>query len=93
MSKLRKAAEGQSCVRCGSTGTTILAHYSGLRQHDYGKGKAIKGADVAAAHLCHQCHEYFDQYAEGNTWERSEEFLHLCMMTIIRLFKLGVIKA
>lgn len=92
MSKWTDAANGESCVRCGSMGTTVLAHYTGLRQHDYGKGKGIKGSDLIAAHLCFSCHTHFDQYLSGNDWERSEEFLHFVSMTIIRLARRGKIK-
>jgi len=95
MSKWTEAANGESCVKCGSVGATVLAHYSGPRQHDYGKGRSIKGADLIGAHLCNgpgSCHEYFDTYESDNDWERSEEFLHCVAMTIIRLVRKGLIK-
>lgn len=95
MSKWTAAANGETCVRCGAPGRTALAHYTGLRQHNYGKGKGIKGCDLIGAHLCNgpgSCHEYFDGYLTENNWERSEEFLHCCALTIIRLAKKGVIK-
>jgi hypothetical protein len=83
---LRKLARGQSCVRCGTNdGTVVLAHYTGPRQHQYGKGKGCKGSDAVGAHLCWGCHGYFDKYESGNTWERSEEFLHFCALTWIRV--------
>lgn len=89
--KLRNAAEGCSCVRCGAAGA-MLAHYTGPRQLAYGKGTGIKGHDAIGAHLCNGCHTYFDQYQSENSWERSEEFLHWVAMTVIRLFKSGVVK-
>lgn len=93
MSKLRAAANGQPCIRCyAQDGTICLAHYCGPRQHDYGKGRGIKGEDAAGADLCVRCHQYFDNYESGNTVERSEEFLHLCMLTVIRRFRQGVIR-
>ncbi len=91
MSKLRRVDPDEPCVRCGNVGSTVLAHYSGLRQHSYGKGRGIKGSDLAAALLCGACHDFFDSYKTPNDWERSEEFLHLCMLTVIRRHAMGVI--
>jgi hypothetical protein len=72
-------------VRCGrDDGTTVLAHYAGPWQHRFGKGRGIKGNDIAAAELCYGCHTYFDEYKSGNTVERSEEFLAMCLLTNIR---------
>lgn len=109
MSKLTKAAEGQSCVRCQKEdGTTVSCHYSGPYQHRFGKGRAIKGSDEAAADLCLACHCYFDEYrgipdADGSPEreaeiklaraERSEEFLAMCLLTVIRRQQEGVIAA
>lgn len=93
MSKLREAARGQSCVRCGACDdTVVLAHYTGPRQYAYGKGIAMKCSDLAGADLCMNCHAHFDRYETDNTWERSEEFLHLCMLTVIRRHAMGVIR-
>lgn len=64
-----------------------MAHYSGPWQHRFGKGRGIKGDDIAAAELCMRCHKYFDEYESGNTIERSEEFLALCLLTNIRRMK------
>lgn len=85
MNKIRKHANGQSCVRCGTCDeTVVLCHYSGPWQHRFGKGRGIKGNDLAAAELCGRCHKYFDEYETGNTVERSEEFLAMCLLTNIR---------
>lgn len=93
MSKLTAAAEGQYCIRCyANDGTVVSCHYSGLRQHDYGKGCGRKGNDLAAADLCRTCHRYFDEYQTPNDWTRSEEFLHYCMLTILRRWDQRVIK-
>ena len=99
MSKLRKAARGQSCVRCGAADdTVVLAHYSGPWQHRFGKGLQIKGADIAGADLCARCHKFFDEYEsqEGASerWRaaRSDEFLACCMMTVIRRIQQGIVK-
>ena len=92
--KLLSASAGRSCVRCGrDDGTIVRAHYTGPRQHAYGKGKGQKGSDHVAADLCMECHAAFDQY---RGWESkldmSEEFLHLCMLTLWRDLEEGVIK-
>ena len=96
MNKLRKAAEGTPCLRCGNDdGTVVLCHYSGPWQHKFGKGRGIKGNDLAGAHLCYKCHAFFDEYKSKNIAgmvERSEEFLALCLLTVIRLYEKGVIK-
>ncbi len=79
------AAADQECVRCWkSDGTIVAAHYTGLHQHQYGKGRSIKCSDIATADLCHDCHTWFDQPTERKSIERSEEFLHCILMTIIR---------
>lgn len=99
MSKLREAAKGQSCVRCGATDdTVVLAHYSGEWQHRFGKGMGIKGHDIAGADLCAGCHKFFDEYesqsgaSEGWRTARSDEFLAACMLTVIRRIQQGIIK-
>lgn len=82
---LRKQACGKSCVRCNAQDdTVVLCHYSGPWQHRFGKGRGIKGHDIAAAELCMRCHKYFDEYEEGSTVERSDEFLAMCLLTNIR---------
>jgi hypothetical protein len=52
-----------------------------------GKGIGTKAEDIFGAHLCRECHEYFDQYKSGNTVERSEEFLFLCLLTARRVLE------
>lgn len=85
---IRAAARDQSCVRCGvEDGTVVLAHYTGPRQHAFGKGKGVKGSDAVGAFLCHRCHRHMDEYVDGNTVERSEEFLYLCALTWMRLVR------
>lgn len=90
--KMLNAAAGETCARCGADdGTIVAAHYTGLRQHIYGKGKGIKCHDPCSAHLCRTCHEYFDEPTERKSIARSEEFLHCIMLTMIRLFNNGTI--
>ena len=90
MTNLRKLADGMPCVRCGLVGETCLRHYNGFRAHSYGKGRGIKCSDIAAAEMCQACNDLFDE-KNYHLWpggsksiERSEEFLHYCMMTNIR---------
>lgn len=81
------------CVRCGADdGTIVPAHYSGDLQGLLGKGMGSKCTDAATAALCYNCHTYMDQYKDGNTVERSEEFLLLIVLTHELLFKQGLIK-
>lgn len=80
-------------MRCGSTQGVVAAHYFGLRRHRYGGGMGIKGNDLIVAHLCQQCHVFLDTLSKDKAlrWEHSEEFLHLCALTIIRLHGQGVL--
>ena len=66
MTKLRQSANGQPCMNCGRIDdTVVLCHYSGIRQHAFGKGTRIKGHDLAAAPQCSRCHAT-GPFAEGN---------------------------
>jgi len=61
----RKYLDGshqRECVRCGS-GNAEPAHYTGVRQGAFGKGRGIKCSDFAIADLCHDCHQKFDDYS------------------------------
>lgn len=79
---------------CSDTETVVLAHYFGPRRHNYGGGMGIKGHDLVGAHLCAEHHKHMDTLSrdKGAKWERSEEFLHLVMLTIIRLHEQGHIQ-
>jgi len=95
MSKLRNLARDQSCVRCGKRDeTVVLAHYTGPRRLAYGGGYGIKVADLAGAHLCGHCHRDMDTLSRDKDmkWEHSEEFLHLVLLTILRLAEQGHVK-
>ena len=87
---LRQAAKDEPCMRCGrNDGTTVLAHYNGFYNHYFGNGMGKKSHDLAGAHLCHNCHTLFDQHKIEH---REEEFLSLCLRTVIKLYEKGVIK-
>ena len=97
--KLLSASRGAACVNCGAQDDTVVAaHYQGLRSHTYGKGKGQKPHDILVADLCHRCHSAFDQYESGDgddfqrKIDRSEQFQHAILMTIIRRIREGVIK-
>ena len=95
MTKLRTAARDQRCVRCGAQdGTVVLAHYFGPRRHSYGGGLSHKGHDAVGAWLCASCHHHMDTAGRDKEtkWDHSEEFLHLCALTWIRLIETGVVK-
>ena len=95
MNKLREAAEGEPCVRCGvNNGTTVLCHYFGARRHSYGGGMGRKGHDVVGAWLCFDCHQTMDRESKdkSNRWLHSEEFLHLCALTWVRLWEQGKVR-
>lgn len=98
MSKLRKAAKDQACVRCHvRNGTVVLAHYFGPRRHSYGGGMSRKGHDAIGAWLCADCHRFMDQEArelrgKESRWLNSEEFLHYVALTVIQLFEQEIVK-
>jgi hypothetical protein len=94
MSKLRRAARDQCCVRCGiDDKTVVLCHYTGVRRGDYGGGFGRKVDDIFGAHLCATCHRYFDteSRSKDKRWEHSEEFQHMVLLTIRRLLAQGII--
>lgn len=87
---LRQLARDESCVRCGTQdGSVVLAHYTGMRRLSYGGGFGIKVHDAIGAHLCRACHEYMDRVSRSKSRavEHSEEFLHLCALTWMRIAK------
>ena len=106
MSKLTDASKGVACIKCGGQ-NAYSCHYNGPRQHDYGKGRGIKCSDMATAEFCKKCDALFSEGTTAasikklfdivmfwkDKWDRSEEFLHWCMMTNIRRFKNEVLKA
>lgn len=90
--KLRDSARGKPCVRCGvSDGTVVLAHYTGVRQHAYGKGRGIKCHDCLGAELCRSCHLHFDAPEQRKSIEASEEFHHLIALTWLRWVESGLV--
>ena len=83
--KTLKLAKGQACVRCGvDDGSTVSCHYTGLRQHQLGKGTGTKCNDLATAFLCYKCHTELDQPKERKSVEASEDFLFCIVQTLIK---------
>jgi len=97
MSKLTQKSKGSTCIRCGADGA-YSCHFNGYRSHSYGKGRGRRCSDIATAELCHTCDQEFSESNyhkfEGGSKsiDRSEQFLHLCMLTNIRRFETGVLK-
>lgn len=97
--KLTSASRDRACSCCEKRdGTVVRCHYSGMRQHTYGKGRGIKCHDLAAADLCIECHAKFDNYemGQGDTKlqrdiDQSEQFLHCVMVTLVQDWKEGII--
>lgn len=92
---LRRACRGKRCVACGSKDETVCGrHYNGLRQHMLGKGRGIKAHDFAVAQLCNACDAALTEgCAEGYNARlaHSEEFLFLCLLTLIERERGGLI--
>lgn len=88
---LLDAARDAPCMRCGrDDGTTVAAHYQGPRSHAYGKGVSQKPDDHCVAFLCLSCHALLDSYGNAEqALQRSEEFLHLVVLTMGWLFRKG----
>ena len=80
-------------MRCGNRSLVCLAHYTGVRRLDYSGGFGIKVNDLVGAHLCQSCHAWMDTKSRDKAlrWEHSEEFQHLVLLTLIRLWNQGVI--
>ena len=97
--KYREGAKGESCVNCGNRdGTTVLAHYQGMRGQSFGKGTGTKPHDICGADLCADCHAEFDagegSYVEDRFQRKidlSERFMYCCYLTLIRRVQQGIL--
>jgi len=91
--KLLNASNGRPCARCGrQDGTIVRCHYTGFRQHSFGKGRGIKADDHCSADLCKSCHAYFDNPKQHKSIEASEEFMYLILMALRQDFIEGIIE-
>ena len=93
---MANARSGLPCIRCGSNHGVYGRHYNGFRQHSYGKGMRKKCRPFAVADFCKECDADFQEGSVPKTdWEArieySEEWLHWCMMSLIRRVENGVI--
>lgn len=91
---LRNAARDQPCIRCGANdGTTVGCHLTGVRRLSYGGGLGKKVHDLVIAHLCQGCHAWMDQLSrlKEDKWLHSEEFQHVVILTILRLYEDGLL--
>ena len=87
--KLLASAEGRSCIRCGSVGTTVACHANSVA---LGKGTGIKADDCSVAELCFSCHNTYD----GRTGTLSKDEKELLWLraharTVQRWFREGVV--
>jgi hypothetical protein len=80
------------CCSNTNDGTVVGAHYTGVRQHDLGKGMGQKATDGAIAYLCSKCHVAFGQYHDENGVDRSEKFLLAIVKSHDWLLKEGILK-
>jgi len=62
--KWRSFSRNQPCVKCGSTATTVCAHYSGALRNQLGGGSGVKVTDAAIQDLCYTCHSALDEKRE-----------------------------
>lgn len=88
--KLRKAADGESCVACGrQDGTVVWAH---ANSQIWGKGMGIKASDAAGMLLCSGCHLAHDQGREGSKEERRQREFEWIARSLVRLIEKGILK-
>lgn len=91
--KLLASANGKRCVRCGRQIEGVVAcHYTGVRREAFGGGLS-KVSDLNHARLCQECHVYMDTLSRNKDmkYDHSEEFLTLCVLTLIALVNEGVL--
>lgn len=88
-------AKGRFCIRCFFKeqiyvyNTVELAHYTGIRQHIYGKCRGEKVSDILKCPLCKKCHNYFDIEIDYKSVEKSEEFLFYIALFVSEEFEIG----
>lgn len=88
--KLLKAARDQSCVLCGSTGTTVACH---PRSVALGSGTGIKAPDCLAVWCCQRCHDLLDNRVPGMTSQTRQAQWYLALAkTIVQLFEQDIVR-
>lgn len=87
MNKLRKAADGESCVACGrQDGTIVLAH----RNEGKAGGKKLV-PDWLGLDLCFVCHTEYDQGKSMSRDERRSFFNELYPKQVTRWMDKGLL--
>ena len=86
-------SKGNTCINCGAP-DAYAAHYNGIWQHAFGKGRGIKCNDLATADFCKKCD---DQHSEGvniysSNEERDQMWFKFIMLTNFRRLDNGVLK-
>lgn len=86
---MNAAKDAPYCMDCGkpNDGTIVGCHYTGPRQHSFGKATGKKGTDSAVAYLCSHCHKDYDDYKDKNDVDRSERFLFAVVKSHDWMFK------
>ena len=87
--KLRKLADGQSCISCGADdGTVVWAH---ANSQMFGKGMGLKAHDCMGMFLCSICHHQLDQGFLWTKEEKREKTLMWILQTHLRLWQSGLV--
>jgi len=87
--KLLASAEGRSCIRCGSVGTTVACHANSVA---LGKGTGIKAPDFYSVHFCAACHDLYDGRRGNLTREQKQEmFTSAFFSQVARWFEQDIV--
>ena len=82
------AKDHNICQHCGRHGPVVACHYTGLMQHQLGKGRGIKVDDCFVADLCQYCHSMFDNPEFRKSVGMSHDFMFAILKTVkLRLMK------
>jgi len=64
--RLRKSANGETCVYCGRQDGVVWCHSN---EQNHGKGMSIKAHDLLGLYLCGTCHDLYDR----GPWSREQK--------------------
>lgn len=85
-----KPVNGRPCVLTGKPNPE-RAHYTGMMQHLFGKGKSSKCDNLFVAEINKEKHKEFDQPNEKKDLQASHDFMVAILLTIKRKVELGLI--
>lgn len=88
--KLRRSADGESCVNCGAQDGTVVWGHS--NQQVFGKGMGLKCSDAAGFYICGRCHTAHDQGRALSKSERRENEFEWIAKSLVRAIEKGVLK-